>query len=485
VNELHPVLRIVQVTLQSHQGGTGRIVSGLHTRYRSSGHHASMLVGRGTITSEGQEILSHTRYRSTWARAILSLARRASARSEASSQFAKWVSLIAEPNRRRRIRSGFEDFQFPATLPVISEMVRDSPTILHLHNLHGGFFDLRALPELSHLTPLVLTLHDQWVFTGHCAHSFDCERWRNGCGECPDLTIYPAIPRDRTAENFALKEEVFSRTRLHLATPCTWLMDRANESLLAPAMEEARVIPNGVDTTVFSPGSKAKERARLKLPRECQIVLCAGHVARSHWTNKGLLRSTIRYLAQEGRYDCALLFLGSDRNSQEEMDGIKVIHRQYERDVSRLAGYYRASDVYFHPARTDTFPTAILESLACGTPPVATDVGGIPEQVASLWASRNASISPPSSATGILVDGEDATDAGKAIVFLLQNDTVRARLADNGANRAASQFSITLQAERYLDWYEEILSRHHPALPAEISKPRVTDQLKEGRRKRP
>jgi glycosyltransferase involved in cell wall biosynthesis len=464
VSLLRPVLRIVQVTLQSHQGGTGRIVSGLHARYRSSGHHASMLVGRGTITSESQEILSHTPYRSTWARASLTLARRASARGNANPRFAKWASWIAEPNRRRRIRSGFEDFQFPATLPVISEMVRDSPTILHLHNLHGGYFDLRALPELSHLTPLVLTLHDQWAFTGHCAHSFDCDRWRNGCGECPDLTIYPAIRRDRTAENFALKQEVFSRTRLHLAAPCTWLMDRAKESLLAAAIEEARVIPNGVDTTVFRPGSKVKERARLKLPSEYQIVLCADPVARSHWTNKELLRSTMRYLAQECQDDCALLFLGSDRNSEEEMDGIKVIHRQYERDVSRLAGYYRASDVYLHPARTDTFPTAILESLACGIPAVATDVGGIPEQVTSLWASRNASMSPPSSATGILVDGKDPTGAGKAIAFLLRHDTLRARLADNGANRAASQFSITLQAERYLNWYQEILSRHRPAL---------------------
>jgi len=466
VNELNPALQILQVTLQSHPGGTGQIVSGLHRQYRSRGHRASMLVGRGAITSENQAILAHAPYRSTWARACLTLGQRFAAPGEEDSRFAKLVSWIAEPNRRRRIRSGFEDFQFPATLPVISEMVRDWPTILHLHNLHGGYFDLRALAELSHRTPLVLTLHDQWVFTGHCAHSFDCDRWRNGCGECPDLTIYPAIPRDRTAENFALKEEVFSRTRLHLAAPCTWLMDRAKESLLAPAMEDARVIPNGVDTTVFRPGSKAKERAQLKLPSEYQIVLSAGHVARSHWTNKRVLRSTIRYLAQEARDDCALLFLGSDRNSQEEMDGIKVIHREYERDVSRLAGYYRASDVYFHPARTDTFPTAILESLACGIPPVATDVGGIPEQVTSLWASRNASVSPPSSATGILVDGEDATDAGKAIAFLLRHDTLRARLADNGAKRAASQFSITLQAERYLDWYQEILSRHRPVLPA-------------------
>jgi glycosyltransferase involved in cell wall biosynthesis len=470
VNELSPAFRIVQATLQTHRGGTGQIVSGLHTQYRSHGYRASVLVGRGA-TSENQAILAHAPYRSTWARACLTLGRTLAAPGERDSRFAKLASWIAEPNRRRRIRSGFEDFQFPATLPAISELVREGPTILHLHNLHGGYFDLRALPELCKVAPLVLTLHDQWVFTGHCAHSFDCDRWKIGCGECPDLTIYPAIPRDRTAENFALKEDVFSRTRLHLAAPCRWLMDRAKNSLLTPAIAEARVIPNGVDTTVFRPGSKAKERARLDLPPESRIVLFANQPTRSQWTNETLLRSTIRYLAEEGQVDCAFLFLGSGRNFREERDGVKVIHREYERDPSKLAGYYRASDVYFHPARADTFPTAILESLACGTPPVATDVGGIPEQVTSLWASRNASTSPRGSATGILVDGEAATGAGKGIDLLLRNDSLRARLGETGASIAASEFSIALQAQRYLDWYREILCHHRSALAGHVSRP--------------
>jgi glycosyltransferase involved in cell wall biosynthesis len=403
------------------------------------------------------------------------LGQRLATPAEEDSRFAKLASWIAEPNRHRRIRRGFQDFEYPGTVPVIWKTVREGPTILHLHNLHGGYFDLRALPELCKLAPLVLTLHDQWVFTGHCAHSFDCDRWRIGCGECPDLTIYPAIPRDRTAENFSLKEEVFSRTRLHLAAPCRWMMDRAKNSLLAPAIAEARVIPNGVDTTVFRPGSKAKERARLELPPESRIVLYASQPARSQWTNEMLLHSTIRYLAEEGQVDCTFLFLGSDRNSQEEMGGIKVIHREYERDTSRVAGYYRASDVYFHPARADTFPTAILESLACGIPPVATDVGGIPEQVTSLWAAKHAFTSPRGSATGILVDGENATQAGRGIDLLLRNNTLRSRIGEAGASIAASEFSIALQAQRYLDWYQEILRDHRPALADHVSRPQVHD----------
>ena len=77
---------------------------------------------------------------------------------------------------------GREDFGFPHSRRVL-DLVPQRPQILHCHNLHGGFFDLRALVHLSRQVPTVLTLHDEWAFTGHCAHSLQCVRWRRGCGQ--------------------------------------------------------------------------------------------------------------------------------------------------------------------------------------------------------------------------------------------------------------------------------------------------------------
>jgi glycosyltransferase involved in cell wall biosynthesis len=454
-----PSFQIVQVNLQADRGGDGRVVTSLHERYRALGYPASLLVGRGSLPVEGGRLLPSDAYRSRWARAWLARDRKSAASEGTPSDYSKLLSWIAEPNRRRRIHSGYEDFQFPATFPVISEAIRKRQAILHLHNLHGGYFDLRTLPALSAVAPLVLTLHDQWMFTGHCAHSFECDRWKIGCGDCPDLRIYPAIPKDRTAENFLLKQEIFSRTRINLATPSQWLMDKTKNSLLATSIDEARVIPSGVDTRIFRQGSKEAERSRLGLPQEARIVLCAGTAVRSsHWTDKQLFDATTGHLAARG-IDCALLLLGSGASSESRIGGIRVIHRGYEQDPSRVASYYRASDVYLHPARADTFPTAVVESLACGTPVVATDVGGIPEQVRSLWASSNAPLTPPTSATGILVDGSEKTSAGRAVEMLLQDDDLRALLGQNGSDTAVSEYSINRQAQRYLDWYQEILSR--------------------------
>ena len=454
--------QIVQVNIQSDRGGDGRIVTSLHENYRALGFSARLIVGRATIDPEGKEVLPNDAYRSHWAQALLS-GRRTSIHRSPRSRYGKLLSWIAEPQRHRRIRSGFEDFDFPATFPVLSRMIRERPTILHLHNLHGGYFDLRTLPALGELAPVVLTLHDQWAFTGHCAHSFGCERWTTGCGNCPDLTIYPGIPKDRTAENFALKQDIFSRSRLYVTAPSTWLLDKANRSLLAPAIQGSQVIPNGVDTTVFQPGDVQSERSRLKLPRDSRIVLCAGSIARSdHWTDQRVVDSTLNYLVREGISQCTILFLGSAMSSDETTDGLRIIHRPYERDPSRVAGYYKASDVYLHPARADTFPTAILESIACGLPVAATSVGGIPEQVKSLWATSNAPASPPNQATGMLVDPHDTMGLGRAINVLLSDDDLRRRLGRNGSRAAASDFSITDQARSYLQLYRVILSGGRP-----------------------
>ncbi len=115
---------------------------------------------------------------------------------------ARFFQSMAEPARVLDRRRGVEDFRFPAAWRL-AELAPRRPQIVHAHNLHGNYFDLRALPALCQAAPLVLTLHDAWLLAGHCAHSMGCERWRTGCGNCPDLGVYPAVRRDATANTLS------------------------------------------------------------------------------------------------------------------------------------------------------------------------------------------------------------------------------------------------------------------------------------------
>src|SRR5262249_24448165 len=137
------------------------------------------------------------------------------------------------PLRRARLRLrrridpwlGLEDFNHPYTRHL-AELSGRRPDVLLCNNLHGGYFDLRQLPWLSMRLPVVLRLADSWAFTGHCAVPGQCDRWRTGCGRCPDLATPPAVSRDATRFNWQRKRWILARSRVHVAAPSRWLMDR-------------------------------------------------------------------------------------------------------------------------------------------------------------------------------------------------------------------------------------------------------------------
>ena len=174
---------------------------------------------------------------------------------------------------------GREVFDFPGTSRIPS-LPPEPPDLVHLHNLHGRYFDLRQLAPMSHRLPVVMTLHDEWTFTGHCAYALHGDRWRTGCGSCPDLEVYPAIRRDGTRANLRAKADIYARSRLYVSTPSQWLMDRARDSVLARGVVDWRVIHNGVDRTIFRPGDRLEARARLGIPAEPFVLLFTAHQAR-------------------------------------------------------------------------------------------------------------------------------------------------------------------------------------------------------------
>jgi glycosyltransferase involved in cell wall biosynthesis len=306
--------------------------------------------------------------------------------------------------------------------------------------------------------PTVLTLHDMWTFTGHCAHALDCGRWRTGCGSCPDLHLDPAVRRDATAANWRRKQDIYGRSRLLVATPSEWLMTQVRESILAPAITEARVIPNGVDLSVFHPGDPAAARRALDLPDEAFVVLLTTGSRGSMWKDDYTLRRMIRTVAAEtgGRRP---FFVALGRETSLPPDaGAWMRAVPFQTNPQVIAGYCRAADVYVHASRADTAPLAVLEALACGTPVVATRVGGIPEQIRSVdMAAIAAGPAAVGDGTGVLVPMRDPAAMAAAVDALRRHPDARRAMGLNAAADAAARFSLDRQVDAYLSWYSEIL----------------------------
>lgn len=448
-------MRIIQINTWDKRGGAARVAWNLHRGYLARGHDAWMAVGRRAGDDPRVVELPDT-YRP-------GLARRALAKAARLSGSALLGRLVEEP-RRRDERLGREGFDFPGSHRALTLPPPGPPDVINCHNLHGAYFDLRLLPRLAARAPLVLTLHDAWLLAGHCAHSFDCTRWRTGCGQCPDLSIYQAIAADASAGNWRRKRDIYARCRLAVVTPSRWLMDKVQASMLAPAMGLARVIPNGVDLAALGPGDRAVARRELGIdPGAAVLVFVAGGMEKNIWKDYATIRRAVEAVAEglDGR-PVTCLALGARQDGEERLGRARVLRLAHVPSMDYMRRAYQAGDIYLHAARADTFPNVVLEALACGLPVVATAVGGIPEQVRGLECPGSQPGFPahgPDAADGVLTPPGDHAALAKAVLHLLGDRALLERLGQNAAANARRLYNLEGQVDAYLDFYAEAVAQ--------------------------
>jgi len=432
---------ILLVSTSDRAGGAEQIALSLLESYRATGCRAALAVGtKASRDPNVFEIPRHPLQRSLGKATQALLTRRVRILPRMTHELSRLVDL---PNELAR-RAGREPCHYPGTRRLL-ELAPFPPQIVHAHNLHRHYFDLRFLPELSKRVPLVLTLHDAWLLSGHCAHSFDCERWLTGCGQCPDLTIPPAIERDATAFNWERKRDLFALSRFYVAAPSRWLLEKVERSILRPAVIESRVIPNGIDLEVFRAGDRAAARGRLGLPQDADILLFTALSIRENiWKDYATLRGAIARLA-ERRPARPLVFLAvGEEAPDEKMGNAEIRFVPFLEDNRQVAECYQAADLYLHAARADTFPTSVLEALACNTPVVATAVGGIPEQIIDQE-------------TGYLTPPGDAVAMAEAVACLLDDPARRRAMSAKAGEEARKHFGRARMTADYLRWFGEIL----------------------------
>ena len=243
---------------------------------------------------------------------------------------------LAEPKRTIRNRQGLEDFDYPGTEHLLETAAHDAD-IVHCHNLHGSYFDLRLLPAFGRNRPLVITMHDMWLLTGHCGNSIDCDRWQRGCGSCPDLSLDPAIARDATAQNWQRKKDILGACHPHIVAPCQWMMECARKAI--PYAASYRVIPNGVDLSIFRPADKQTARVGLGLSPKDKIVLFVGaHSKQSPYKDYHTVETAFSQIAAKTvTSSVTFVSLGHKANVVRRVGQGIVREYAYEHDPRKLA----------------------------------------------------------------------------------------------------------------------------------------------------
>ncbi len=407
-------MRILVVAPSDVGGGAEATAAALWRGYRAAGHDAWWVVGKRRGPAQpGLAELDDAGARNAWTRTLLRQAQGVGV--PLVSHALDRAGRLGEPLRLLRKQLGGEDVDFPASRALLA-WASDVDAI-HVHNLHGDYFDLRVLPALSRTARTVVTLHDMWLLTGHCAHAMDCPRFAVGCGDCPDLARYPSVHRDATAVNRQRKTALLRDSALTFAAPSRWLLDHAANALPAA---HVHLVAHGVETQHFHPRHRQAARAQLGLPKGAFVVAWDGSGNRTY-RDAQTARAALQALRVPG---LVVLQLGEGAPLGDVSGAVVAPGRL---DSAGMGTALRAADVYLHLSRADTYPSGVLEAQACGAVVVATKVGGIPQQVRHQH-------------TGLLVPVGDVNAAVDGIKRLEGDPALRRRLA-----QAASATSVPFE----------------------------------------
>ena len=432
-------LRILQVnTKDQGSGGAASSAWNLHQGFHQQGVVSWLAVGRKFSQDTNTFLIPNENNRPAWTRLIYSLMLDPSDKSRSVRNWLGYkLAWLGEPKRLLDRAQGKEDFHHPGCRYLL-DLPPQRPNLVHCHNLHGNYFDLRTLPWLSHQAPIILNLRDAWLLSGHCSIPIGCTRWKSGCGHCPDLTIYPPIRRDATAFNWQRKKEIYDNSCLYITAPSQWLIDKTQESMLSG--RQYRVIPNAIDLANFKPGEKDEARKILGLPLDADIILLIAH---SQFKDFETMISALAKIGNAGSEKEQIFVCLGKEGKEESLGTGKILYMGYERDQKHMTAYYQSADVYIHAAFGEAFGKTIIEAMACGTPVVATAVEAIPELIED-------------GVTGLLVPAQDANAMYVAVERLLTDAQLYDNISRTALADSRQKYGLTRQVNDFLEWYREV-----------------------------
>lgn len=340
----------------------------------------------------------------------------------------------------KRYPRGREVMFSPAHVPwsgVVRRINASDADVVHLHWINGGMLRVEDLAAIH--KPLVWSLHDMWAFTGGCHYDEGCGKWDSHCGACPVL----GSPRehDLSHEVFERKLAAFAQLpHLTIVGLSGWMARCAAKSRL---LRGKRVVhlPNPIDTDIFKPMDRLAARRSLGLPEGRRLVLF-GAVNATGDLRKGFIQlaAALRALP-EG--DTELVVFGAERPKDPPDLGHPAHYLGHLHDDASLCALYNCADVTVLPSLQENLSNTVVESLACGTPVAAFDIGGNADMVQHH-------------VNGALAKAMDAGGLSAAIQWCLGH-------ADHdGLRRAARQsaeekFAMGNVARRYLELYGEVV----------------------------
>ncbi|MBP6385396.1 MAG: glycosyltransferase family 4 protein [Pseudarcicella sp.] len=360
-----------------------------------------------------------------------------------------WIRFVLERlyylpfEKTKTLRFAFNPAKFGLDISN-HKLVKDAD-ILHLNWINGGFLSISKIGKLLKLNkPIVWTLHDMWAFTGGCHHSRECNNFQVSCGNCEQFIKNP-YKNDLSNKIWNEKNKHFNQTNLTIVTCSNWLGNKAKQSSLFEK-HPVVVIPNPIDTNVFKPMNKEVACGKLQISANKKHILFTS--MRVEAIGKGYAyfekaMNIIKNNFAEQSQDIEILIFGEAKKSDFSSLPFKVNILGKLDNLETIALAYSAAFIFVIPSLEENLPNTIMESMACGTPVVGFNVGGIPEMI-------------DHKKTGYLAQYKSAEDLAMGIYWSLYQADYNS-LSTNSRKKVEENYSEKIVAQKYQELYKSLI----------------------------
>ena len=312
--------------------------------------------------------------------------------------------------------------------------------VIHLHWI-SFFVDYSSFfGSIPNEVPIVWTLHDMNAFTGGCHYANDCTRFKYGCGGCPQVTN--SSRNDVSASTFRVKQKSLRHKNINVVTPSDWMRELAVRSKIWPEQTTFQTIRLGFDLKEFQPIAKSAARRELGIGEDSVLIAFGAEDINNR--RKGLqhLMPALADLTTAKSVECVVFGSG-------EIESIgnlpKIHHFGYVDSARKQSMIYSAADLVVVPSREDNQPQVGLEAMACGTPVVAFNAGGIPEYVRD-------------GITGLIAKHGDERSLAERISWLVNHSEARLKMGQRARYMMEREFELGQQSRAYLNLYQNAIS---------------------------
>ncbi len=337
-------------------------------------------------------------------------------------------------------------FSFPFWgINLSKESFLKETDIIHLHWINQGYFSIKTFKKLARLNkPIVWTLHDMWAFTGGCHYSGGCEKFISECKNCPSLKF--SSENDFSNKIFTNKILTYKKLNIDIVTCSKWLADEAKRSYLFQN-KKITPIPNPIEIDIYKPMDQKTARAKLNLPQDKKLILFGTMTLKEKRKGFSYLKSALDFLDKEHpelKDEIEVLVFGSSKNSTIDRIPFNTNFVGRIADVNKLVQCYNSADLFAAPSLEDNLPNTVMESLSCGVPVVAFNIGGMPDMIGHK-------------SNGYLAKPYSHQDFAEGLYWILTG-TDKQKLQTNAREKVINNFTPDIIGKRYLDLYKSILN---------------------------